>query len=319
METFNRNPGRAQAYTVEGKSWIVCKNDGTTFVPTADNFKGVGIYTPLFQLSAFSSGYILESNTQPNLEDYPNKVGGENMLINDQTLEAIDATFKAAQEAGVVCIPRFAYDEEGIVGREPDDIQWVLKHIKQISKILNKYKGTVISIECGIIGAFGEMWGSKYENKDDMNTIIGAWLDHLDESIMVQVRSPKYMIQYLASNWNQVKEMMPFEEGSDAYRLGFYNDGYMGTSADWGTFLGDNGHDFTNLTRKTAVAFMKDQNKHIPYGGEFAYPDNMDFVEKNGSLLYSYEMVKELYDSHLCYLRNLTSSSLISEFIKTLF
>ncbi|MCI8331340.1 MAG: DUF4832 domain-containing protein [Clostridiales bacterium] len=305
VEEITHNPGRGQA----DYAWVVCKDDGTTGngVNLEARFSKSGIYSPMFQLSAFSSGYIWKGT--PNLETHPNKVGGENKLINEQTLDFIDKTFATAKENGVICIPRFGYDEEGIVGRDPDDIKWVVKHIEQISKVINRYKGTVISVECGMIGAFGEMWGSKHETQEGMNTIIGAWLDNLDESIMVQVRAPSYLIRYVDPEdyYFGMSKQLPFSVDSKGYRLGFYNDGYLGTNTDYGTFGGDEPFPFKNMGRKLSVEFMKEQNKHIPYGGEFAYVEDLEFLRNNKSPIFSTGLVEEFYDTHLSYLHNLAS------------
>ncbi|MCI8590215.1 MAG: DUF4832 domain-containing protein [Clostridiales bacterium] len=308
LETFDYNPGRGQA----SYSWVVCKDDGTTGngVDLDAKFSQSGMYSPMFQLSNFSSGYIwTDGANSPNLETHPNKVGGENKPLNDQTLDFIDETFAAAKANGVVCIPRFAYDEEGIIGRDPDDIKWMVKHIEQISKVLNRYKGTVISVECGMVGAFGEMWGSKHAEQEPMNIIIGAWLDNLDESIMLQVRAPSYLIRYIDPEdyYFGMSKQLPFSVGSKGYRIGFYNDGYLGTSNDYGTFGGDDPRPYKNMGRTVAVEFMKEQNKHIPYGGEFAYVDDDAFLKANNSPIYSYGLVKEFYDTHLNYLHNLAS------------
>ena len=318
-QSFYKNPGRGAANTMDSQFWVTCNDKGTTYVAKESDFTKYGIYTPLFELNAFSAGNDHVYEGIPNASQDPSVVGGVDKPINDQTLEAIEAAFKNAQINGVVCIPRFAYDKDGIAGKEPADIKTILGHIKQISKILNKYTGTVIAIECGIIGPYGEMWGSKYVPKEQANQILDAWLSNLDSSINVLVRNPSYILNYLNTNAVKFKESLPLDEESPAYRLGLYNDGYMGTDTDWGTFLAPNAMEFTNLTRKSAIAFMKDQNRRMPYGGEYAHPESIEYIKQHGSPLFTDGYVEELYDTHYAYSRNVDSAGhIIMAYEKTM-
>lgn len=127
-------------------------------------------------------------------------MGGTNKPLNDQTLEAIEASFRYAKANNVVCMPRIAYDKDGVAGKEPDDIKTIIGHIEQVSEIINRYVGTVCTVECGVIGPYGEMWGSKYVAKENANQILDAWLSNLDESITLLVRNPSYILNYLGTN-----------------------------------------------------------------------------------------------------------------------
>ena len=77
-----------------------------------------------------------------------------------------------------------------------------------------------------------------------------------------------------------------------------YNDGYLGTWWDYGTWAGD-------FKRERGVEMLKTFENH-PYGGEMAYIGR-DWLEKNMGLfqLEKWNIVKEWYDTHLNYLRNI--------------
>lgn len=92
----------------------------------------------------------------------------------------------------------------------------------------------------------------------------------------------------------------------------------MGTNTDWGTFVGPNEKEVNNLSRESAITFMKDQNLRMPYGGEFAHPRDIEYIKANGSPIFTDGFVKELYDTHLSYARNIGKSVKISEHLKTM-
>lgn len=88
-------------------------------------------------------------------------------------------------------------------------------------------------------------------------------------------------------------------------RLGFYNDGYLGTWWDYGTWGA--------MTREQGCAYLRPRPQ-LPYGGEFATVTEGFF---NGSYkayeLFDparYNIVKEWYDTHLSYLRTIASETM---------
>ena len=254
----------------------------------------------MYDLSAFSSGNDYTQEGMPSVKDNPSRVGGVNLELNDQTLAAIEKTFQTARQKGVMCIPRFAYAWDDHVGTEPDDIEWIITHIKQLSEILNEYKDVVIAIEGGIIGPWGEMHSSKYTEKALANQIVDAWLTNLDESITVLLRNPTLVLNYAGRMGNGLIKDLPLSKDHKAYRIGMYNDGYLGTDGDYGTWG-------AGLSRKQGVQFLNSQ-AHTPYGGEMAHT-SVEFLAQHKSPIYEDGFIKELYDSHLCYLRNLTTNS----------
>ncbi len=69
-----------------------------------------------------------------------------------------------------------------------------------------------------------------------------------------------------------------------AYRLGLYNDGYLGSESDLGTYG----------NRERDINFLSGQNSHLPFGGEVTVPD---------SPLHNIETcLPEMYKIHLSYL-----------------
>ena len=50
----------------------------------------------------------------------------------------------------------------------------ILTHIAQLSAVLSQFRDVVPAIECGIIGAYGEMHTSRYTAREYQNRVIGA-------------------------------------------------------------------------------------------------------------------------------------------------
>jgi len=309
--TFQRNPGRGIANTLDTVYDINATDKGTTYVPKAADFKEKGLYTPFYVLGAFSSGNDFESGavgTGQNALDHPGIVGGVNKDINQQTLDSIRTMCELARAEGVKLIPRFAYENDGYVGAEPDDFKWVLRHVEQISEVLSDYPDAVIAVDIGMIGPWGEMHSTPYSARTYTNPLIDAWLTGLHKDINILSRSMSYILYYRSMMPPKFMKSLPITEDEGAYRIGMFNDGYLGNENDYGTFSPADGSEGTALYRKNAVLFLKDQAKRIPYGGELAYVDKAELRAEN-SPVFTDEVLKEFYDTHLYYLRNLTHNS----------
>ena len=310
-QTFPRNPGRGIANTLDMVYDITANDKGSTYVPTAADFRERGLYTPFYVLGAFSSGNDFESGsvgTGESVMDNPHVVGGVNKDINEQTLASIERMCQLAREQGVKLIPRFAYENDGYVGAEPDDFDWVLRHVEQIAPILSEYADVVIAVDCGMIGPWGEMHSSNYTSRTYTNPLIAKWLELLDEDIMLLVRNMNFILYYREMMPPKFMKTLPITEDDPCYRIGLFNDGYLGNPTDVGTFCDDDSTETMKLYRRNAVTFLSDQALRIPYGGELAYVDSAELRSDNSPVFWD-EVVKEFYDSHLYYLRNLTHNS----------
>ena len=293
-ESFDAQPGICWGRY----HWITADNNGTTAAYTEHP---TGLSTPMFDISAFSSGNDYRQEHYRAVADRIGRVGGKNIPINEQTLDAVRQTLQSAREKGVLCIPRFAYARDAYVGTEPDDVAWIVKHIGQLAAVVNEYKDVVIALEAGMIGPWGEMHGSKYVAPEYANVIIEAMLDSYDESIPILCRNPGLILDYAASKGATVTDSLPLTPDHPAYRLGMYNDGYLGTESDYGTW------DVT-LSRKEGIEFLASQNVRMPYGGEMAHT-KVEFLSENNSPIYWQGFIKELYDSRLSYLRNILTDT----------
>ena len=277
--------------TVSG-GWRTAETNGNTAVLSFDGYS-----TPMWDLRLFSGGnpfsYEAHSTrgstkytyfsrggilitTSTNLETGATSVttnrfvGAADIPIDSQTLNAWRQTLSNTRANGGLVSPRFAYDCNGITGCEPSDFSMLLTHIRQISAVLNEYADVVLSIECGMIGQYGEMHTSPYDDWDYAPQILRTWLAELDPRIQVQVRSPKYYFRLLADCHRAADLLARQDEFDPDRRLGLYDDGYLGTIYNYGTYNGfatDGG--INGFNRKHGVDYLRDR-PHIPYGGECA-------------------------------------------------
>lgn len=300
MESFDTAPGRGHA----GYRWYKLRKDGEES-DTVTSFRG-GLYCPMFDLSAFSAGNdMVREGYRSVLPDHAHLVGGEDTEIGRDALAAIETTFAAARSQGVQLIPRFGYTTRAVVGAEPRDFEWILRHIEQVSQVINKYKDTVIAVNCGLIGPWAEMHSSCYHGPEYTNRIVGKWLECLDEQIPLQTRTAGFILHYAEDNYADLDKKLPLTAEHPAYRLGMYNDGYLGTAWDYGTWVD------TTMPRDYGIRLLDSQAAHVPYGGELAYADIKTLRGgEDGygrSPIYESGFVDELYHTHLQYLHNIVN------------
>ena len=294
VETF-ANPGCGMA----GGGWSTLapgmKTNGLDLCASVPNC------TKLWSLQKFSKGYVYKNNLANYTNHVVRFVGGADIPLDENALLSVSNSLLNCRRNGGTCIPRFAYTWDQWGGVEPDDFDVLLTHIRQLSAVLSQFRDVVPAIECGIIGAWGEMHTSRYTAPEYQNRIVGAWLDGLPKDMALLGRSSYVWMSYLNTSttnfFNGSRESM---DPALRARMGFYNDGYLGTDWDYGTWGGGVGI----WSRKQGRDFLRDLA--VPYGGEFACI-NTNYFDKNVHLLDTnrFNIVQEWYDTHLSYLRNI--------------
>ncbi len=207
--------------------------------------------TQLYHLRCDISAFSAEVN---NVADKP---------LTDDALEGLDALLSFLKENDKNAIVRFAYDPgyNGSADKEPV-LEVMLGHVKGVCSVLNRYVNTVTAIETGLIGPWGEMHTSAAANKEHITPLINAFLTAASE-IPVLVRTPEMIYNYINVSYDKVEEIS-ISPDEKAYRLGLYNDGYLGSESDLGTYS----------NRERDINFLSVQNAHLPFGGEVTVPDS---------------------------------------------
>lgn len=196
--------------------------------------------TQLWSLHQYSQGYAYQGDYEYFTNHVAGFVGGADVPLDENALLAISNSFVKCRANGGTCIPRFAYTWDGWGGCEPDDFETILVHIRQLGAVVSQFSDVIPALECGMIGAYGEMHTSRYTSPEYANRIIDAWLAHTPASVALLVRSPAYITRYAGMTTAELLAAHPGPDGSAFDRIGLYNDGYLGTDYDYGTWSGPN-------------------------------------------------------------------------------
>ena len=243
--------------------------------------------------SGFAWYYVnLNNFSAGNKSEAASRVGGTDKPLSAASLEAFAQGLETLRQNGGSAILRFVYDQDGVAGCEPADFNMILTHLRQLGEVMSNYSDVILALECGIIGVFGEMHSSIYTGSEYANQVIDAYLDNTPETIRLLVRTPGYIANYLGVDRADLKNVVT-EKGTKAYRLGMFNDGYMNSDSDLGTWA----------NRTEEIQFLFTQNGHVPYGGEFGsayteaslFPNNACIPEN---------AIPEMYQSHLSFLHS---------------
>ncbi len=189
--------------------------------------------------------------------------GNADKPLNQAALDGLDGLLSYLKSKDKNAIVRFAYAPNfgDMKDAEPAK-EVILQHIKEVCPVLDKYQNTITAIEAGMIGPWGEMHSSAIANAEHISPIIDTFLSNTS-TIPLLVRTPKMIYNYLGITINDIDDYS-IAATEKAYRLGLYNDGYLGSNSDLGTY--------TN--REKEIAFLSRQTAHLPYGGEVVIPNS---------------------------------------------
>lgn len=245
----------------------ITKED-TTYIDNPDQ----GFYSPVCVqvVDDFKDkDYVINQNTRlyhlrMDLSTFSSKYNNEqDKELSESDLNHIDGMLAKylAKEKNVII--RFAYDHnfEGKKDQEPS-LEMMEKHIKQLAPILNKYENCITAIEAGMIGPWGEMHSSACANKETINVIIDTYLKNVN-NLPILVRTPKMIYNYLGISMEDTSSYI-IKDDNIAYRLGLFNDGYLGSANDLGTYS----------NREIETKWLSNQTNHLPYGGEVTVPSS---------------------------------------------
>ena len=184
--------------------------------------------------------------------------------VTTQALEQIDNEFEKIRKAGLKCILRFAYSQSQT---EPDaPLSVVLHHLDQLKPYFENNRDVIALLQAGFIGAWGEMHSSSNNlaSPENMAIILDKELEVLPRDRMIQVRTPKHKTEYVGRT-----SSLTYNEafsGSKVARVGHYNDCFMASTTDYGTY--SNIEDEKN--------YLHAEGLFVPLGGETCPPRGVD-------------------------------------------
>ena len=285
VETIS-NPAAGYSSTV----WPTCRPGNTpVYNPTAGL---VLFFIDIGEFSCGVNGTYHEDDTYTEGVDYD---------LDEAFFKAWDETFENCRKNGCMIAMRFRYDDLGKDNPEPATFEQVLHHIEQIreSGLLEKYSDIIAFVEAGLVGKWGEMHGGKYVTVDYKAKVLEAMLQAVPSPIPVTVRTPDIFAEWagierkdlnnfeLIDSITESEYSATIQENKD--RVGLFNDGYMGSINDLGTFS----------NREIETDWINHQAVTSYYGGEFSgahdYAQSFDtYLPENA--------IPEMYKTHLSYI-----------------
>ena len=282
------------AETFDGPARGIAAGGWKVFQPEGlPDWHGATAYnSTLWDLSQFSGGRMQDGRFPS-----PERIGTADIPLTAAMKADVRRFLDETRRNGGSLIVRIGYTWSAQVGCEPSNFEVVLGHLRDLCGIMADYGDVVVGVEAGVAGPWGEMHSSDYCRPEYMNRVLATYCDLLPEPISILVRSPSFICKMAGRDTQGTLAMLPFSDAR-LRRLGMFNDGYLGTWRDYGTWSGD-------FTRERGSQMLKTFADH-PYGGELAYVSR-DWVEKNKEVfdIGRWNLVKDWYDCHLNYLRNL--------------
>lgn len=267
--------------------------DTTDAMATLDNFDR-GFYTPQVlhlkpsgskpiekpwtkllhlraEISEFSSNAWLSIDTTGGKRD---TVRGVSQDLTEDALNVLQTTFDNIRANNGFAIVRICYDPwyNGRSNVTPEH-KWVMRHVEQLAPVLSKNTDVIVALEMGMHGAYGEMHSDTNITYDRVAEATNLMLRSTPPELKILTRTGNYSAKVLGfDNWGvdfhidgeKFKEIAK-AKGDTMYRVGMFNDGYLGTQYDYGTWGADCA---TSICREEGAAWLEKYSINTPYGGE---------------------------------------------------
>lgn len=269
------------------------------------------------EISEFSSNAWLSIDTTGGKRD---TVRGVSQDLTEDALNVLQQTFDNIRDFGGRVIVRICYDPwyNGRSNVTPAH-EWVLKHVKQLAPVLAKNTDVIVALEMGMHGAYGEMHSDTSITYDRVAESVNLMLRNTPPELKILTRTGNYSAKVLGfDNWGvdfhidgEKFAEIAKAKGDTMYRVGMFNDGYLGTQYDYGTWGADCK---TSICREEGVAWLEKYSINTPYGGE-ALTTASGYQVINTPEFLSYEGFR----THTSYLNIQWNNNLIDGWKKTPF
>lgn len=269
------------------------------------------------EISEFSSNAWLSIDTTGGIRD---TVRGVSRDLTEDALNVLQQTFDNIRDFGGHVIVRICYDPwyNGRSNVTPAH-EWVLKHVKQLAPVLSKNTDVIVALEMGMHGAYGEMHSDTSITYDRVSEAVNLMLRNTPPELKILTRTGNYSAKVLGfDNWGvdfridgEKFAEIAKAKGDTMYRVGMFNDGYLGTQYDYGTWGADCK---TSICREEGVAWLEKYSVNTPYGGE-ALTTASGYQVINTPEFLAYEGFR----THTSYLNIQWNNNLIDSWKKTPF
>ena len=269
------------------------------------------------EISEFSSHAWLGIDTTGGKKD---TTWGKDQDLTEDALNVLQESLDSIRANRGFVIVRICYDPwyNGRSNVTPDH-EWVLKHVKQLAPVLSKNTDVIVALEMGMHGAYGEMHSDTNITYDRVAEAVNLMLRNTPPELKILTRTGNYSAKVLGfDNWGvdfhidgEKFAEIAKAKGDTMYRVGMFNDGYLGTQYDYGTWGADCN---TSICREEGVAWLEKYGINTPYGGE-ALTTAGGYEVINTPEFLSYEGFR----THTSYLNIQWNNNLIDSWKKTLF
>lgn len=223
------------------------------------------------EISAFSSNACWKDDNSPT-----GKTCGVSQDLTTDALNVLRKSFENVRKKNGTVIVRITYDPwyNGISNVTPDQY-WVIRHLKQLAPVLSDYTDVITAFELGTYGAYGEMHSDTMITEPRVSEAIQTLMRNTPQELKIVSRTANRIASALGfTNFgvdfnieSPVFQQKAAAFGDTLYRLGMFNDGYLGTQIDWGSW-GGAGDCATSICREEGVAWLEKYSINTPYGGE---------------------------------------------------
>ena len=269
------------------------------------------------EISEFSSNAWLSIDTTGGKRD---TVRGVSQNLTEDALNVLQQTFDNIRSFGGHVIVRICYDPwyNGRSNVTPAH-EWVLKHVEQLAPVLSKNTDVIVALEMGMHGAYGEMHSDTSITYDRVAEAVNLMLRNTPPELKILTRTGNYSAKVLGfDNWGvdfhidgEKFAEIAKAKGDTMYRVGMFNDGYLGTQYDYGTWGADCK---TSICREEGVAWLEKYSINTPYGGEaLTTASGYEVINTPEFLAY------EGFRTHTSYLNIQWNNNLIDSWKKTPF
>lgn len=249
-----------------------------------------------------------------DISAFSSRNGGKEEKLTDKALSDIADILASFKGTGKTAFVQFAYDpdydgkkttnsegKEVYADVEPKDFNLLLDHVSQIVSVVKPYQQYITAIRCGMVGPYGEMHSTIFAGDKDgrecgyIAEIMERFADAMQQEgvdVPLLVRQPRFMYSYLnLTGKTDYKTAIPDLTGKK-HIFGFFNDGYLGSDSDLGTFR--------KKDREGEIHFMSYFTASTPYGGEITKSSDKSEVPLWQSDLEG--SFKEMFTIHLSFL-----------------
>ena len=269
------------------------------------------------EISEFSSRAWLGIDTTGGKKD---TTWGKSQDLTEDALNVLQQTFDNIRKNGGHVIVRICYDPwyNGRSNVTPEH-KWVLRHVEQLAPVLSKNTDVIVALEMGMHGAYGEMHSDTSITYDRVAEATNLMLRSTPPELKILTRTGNYSAKVLGfDNWGvdfhidgEKFAEIAKAKGDTMYRVGMFNDGYLGTQYDYGTWGADCK---TSICREEGVAWLEKYGINTPYGGEaLTTPNGYEVINTPEFLAY------EGFRTHTSYLNIQWNNNLIDSWKKSHF